>query len=131
DVRPHRDVLALPALRDQLLSQELFGVHLHHDLRVEVLSKVEIQVGVCVPSETVKTCVAASPIGIDGPAEWHPRDLGNAIDDRLRPDLVEGDTAEFRRVEGAYRCALLEQWDAEASVTFRLGQPEVVPAHGH
>ena len=53
DVGAHRDVLARPARRGQLLAHQLRRVDLDHDLGVEVVPGVQVQVGVRVPGEAV------------------------------------------------------------------------------
>jgi hypothetical protein len=107
-VGPHRDVLVLPALGSELLPQQLGSVDLDHDLGVEVLAVVEVEVGMGLASEAVDTLVLTSAVWIDRPAERDVRRFGDAIDDRLGAHLVERHALELRRVEGPHHRALLE-----------------------
>ena len=86
----------------ELAAQQLGRVDLHDDLRVEVLARVEVQVRVGVAREAVDAGVRASAVRVDRPSEGHPRGLGDAIDDRSRPDLVERDA---RGTPACRRCA--------------------------
>src|SRR5438094_4513888 len=73
--------------------------------------------------------MAATSVRIDRPAERDPGDLGHAIDDGLRPDLVERDPTELRGVERSDHGALLEELRRQLGFAVEHRQPEVVPAH--
>ncbi len=62
-----------PSLTDgwRALRQYLTHVHLHDDLRVEVVAGVEVEVGVGVAGEARAIGMAASPVRLTGPAERH------------------------------------------------------------
>ncbi len=91
-----------PLRRGQLPAQQLRGVDLHHDLGVEVVPGVEVEIGVRVAGEAVTAGMAAAPVGVDGPLERHLRCRRDPADDRLRLDLVERHAGEAGGVEGAY-----------------------------
>ena len=57
----------------------------------------------------VGTCMLATSVGVDRPAEGHPGGRRDPVDDGLGLDLVEGHAAEARRVEGAGHRAPVEQ----------------------
>src|SRR5262249_38279449 len=86
-----------------------------------------------VTRRTIGTSMGASSVGIDGPFERHARDLGDLVDDRLRPDLVERDAAELGRVELPHDGTLLEHRNGDAAVGWAIGRDlgdgEVVPTH--
>ena len=85
----------------QLAAQHLGRVDLDHDLRVEVVPGVQVEVGVSVAGEAVHACVTAPAIRIDRPAERDPRGRRHLADQAARVDLMERDAAEARRIEGA------------------------------
>ncbi len=99
DVRPHGDVLAAPAPRAQLAAEQVGGVHLDDDLRVESGARVEVQVAVRLAGEAVDAGVGAAAVRIHRPGERHARGAGHAVDDGAGPHLVEGDAAELGGVE--------------------------------
>ena len=101
-VGPHRDVLALPRRPRELDAQHLGHVDLDHDLLLEVAASVEVQVGVGWAGEAVKAGMAASAVGVDRPAEGHPRALGDAVERGLGADLVEAGVERLGGVEVAH-----------------------------
>src|SRR5439155_26568652 len=73
-----------------LLAENIGGVGLHDDSRLEVTSCVVPQVLVGAAREAIDAGVLAAAIGVDAPAEAEPRRV-RTIDDRLALDLFEGD----------------------------------------
>ena len=51
--------------------------------------RVEVEIPVRRPREAVHAGVGAAAVGVDRPAERHHRALGDAVEDRPRPHLVE------------------------------------------
>src|SRR5205814_2127248 len=82
-----------------------------------------------VTPEAINTLMTASSVRIDGPAEGDARDLGDAVDDRLGADLVEGDALELRGVEAADDGALIEEGEGNPVPRCRIDELEVVPPH--
>ncbi len=71
--------------------------------------------------------MGAAAVGVDGPAERHPRALGHSVDRRPRVDLVEADAERLRCVESAH-------YRIVASRQARLPPPslfQATPAHEH
>ena len=108
-VGAHGDVLALPLAGVQLLADQVRGVDLDHDLGVEVMPGVQVQVGVRVAGEAIDACMATATIGINSPAERDPRGVGHPVDHAARVHFEEGHAAEARRVERPGDGAALEQ----------------------
>ena len=88
-VGAHGDVVATPVRRAQLGAHAVHGVHLHHQLAVEVLADVEPQVLVRRSGEAVRTGVTAPAVGVDGEAERHLRCGRHLVDDTPRVDVEE------------------------------------------
>ena len=84
-----------------LLAQHAPDVDLDHDLGVEVVTGVEIQVGVGVPGEAVDAAVGAAAVRVDRPAERHRRIPGHLVQRRSAVHLVEGHAGELRGPDGA------------------------------
>ena len=64
--------------------------------------RVEVEVGVRVPSEAVGAGVTAAPVRVDGPVERHRGGAGHVVQGGLRVDLVEGHSGELGRRDGAH-----------------------------
>jgi len=102
----HCDVLAFPAPRAKLRSQQLGRVDLDHYLGFEVPAGVHVHIRVRYARKAVSARMRAASVGIDRPVE---REVGpgDVIDDRLGLDLDELDAPEVRGIESA--AAKLEQ----------------------
>ena len=82
---PERHRLVGPRRPAQLPGQHVGDVDLDNDLAVEVVARVQIEVGVRVAGEAVDTAVTAAAIRIDRPVEgqraafgtWLSADLAN------------------------------------------------------
>ena len=108
-VGAHGDVLALPLARAELLADQGRGVDLDHDLGVEVMPGVQVQVGMRVAGEAVNTRMATSTIGINSPAERDAGGVGHPVDHAAGVHLEERHAAEARGVERPGDGAALEQ----------------------
>ncbi len=73
-VGAHGDVLALPAGGAELPGEDLDGVDLHDDLAVEVVARVQVEVGVAVAGEAVVAddAVGDEVAGAGGDVEQRP-----------------------------------------------------------
>ena len=80
--------------------QQLRGVDLDDDLRLEVLARIHIEERVSRASEAEDASMAASPVGVDRVVERQVV-AGDVVDDRLGLDLDELDAPEVRGIEGA------------------------------
>ena len=96
-VGAQRDVLTPPRRPEHLAPQDLGDVDLDHDLGVEVVPGVELQVAVGAPGEAVDTAVGAAAVRVDRPVERDLGHRGHPVQRRTRGDLVEGDAGELRR----------------------------------
>ena len=94
-VRPHRDVLAVPARPRELGREPLDRVHLDDDAPLEVVGAVQSEVLVGRPREAVRAGVATAPVGVDRVTERHARGARHLADDRPRPDVQVLDLAQF------------------------------------
>jgi hypothetical protein len=132
DVGAHGDVLVLPGRFGQLATEDRADVGLHHDLRVEVMPRVEVEVLVRLTGEAVDTRHAAAAIRVDRPAERHPRRVRNLVQRRPAGDLVEGDALKFRGVERAGHSPSGEQrhGGAGGDSEWLVVEEQVVPPHG-
>ena len=101
-VGAERDVLARPSGTRKLAGEHLRRVDLDDDLALEVAPGVEVQIAVRRPREAVDAGVGAAAVGVHRPAERHRRALGDAIEHRARPHLVEAHVERLRRVEGPH-----------------------------
>ncbi len=128
DVRPHGDVLAPPVPGGQLALEQLGGVGLDDDLRVEPDACVQVQIAVGLAGEAVHAGVRAAPVGVHRPFERHPRGPGHPVQDRTGPDLVEGDAPEFGGVERARGHRV--RGEERAVPGRRVLLDQIVPAHG-
>ena len=81
-VGAERDVLVLPRRLEQLGPGPLGRVDLDDDLALEVTAGVEVEVGVGGAGEAVNARMSATPVGVDRPAERHPRRLRHLVQDR-------------------------------------------------
>src|SRR5690606_2433038 len=100
DIGAHRYVVAVPAARGELPAQQLGRVDLHHDLAVDAVTGVEVQVAVRRAGEAVHAGVRAAPVRVDRPLQGQAGGRRHPVEERAGPDLVDGDAAERRRVEG-------------------------------
>src|SRR6266702_4623090 len=92
----------------------------------------EVQVGVGLAGKAVDARVAAATVGIDRPAERHPRRVRHLVDDRPRLYLEEGHAAEGGGIEGAGHGPALEQRGRRRLATAVGGSvvgPKLIPAH--
>src|SRR4029450_13018588 len=80
----------------QLPCQHVGDVDLDDDLAVEVVTGVQIKVGVSVSRKAVDTAVTAAPVGVDGPVERESGSAGYPVQRRPSQDLVESDARELR-----------------------------------
>ncbi len=119
-----------PARFRELAPQHLGHIHLHDDLVVEVLARVEFEVGVRVAGEAVDAGVAAAAIGIDGPAERHGALARNMVERRLGEHLMKRDARELGRAHGAHEVAQLEPGRA-GSPPGRCSVPGPATAFSH
>ncbi len=58
---------------------------------------------VCVARDAIAAGMAASPVGVDRPAERHRRALGHPVEHRFRLDLVEAHVHRLGSLEAAHR----------------------------
>ena len=120
----------VPGRPRQLALQHLADVGLHHDLRVEVVPGVEVEVLVRLAREAVDAGVAAAPVRVDRPSERHARRFGNAVQRRSGGDLVEGDPAELGGVESSrHRPAWQQRRRPARRGAVVVGEPKRVPPH--
>jgi hypothetical protein len=89
--------LMRPGRPPQLPCQDVADVDLDNDLPVEVLTCVEIEVGMGVPGEAVNAAMATTSIGVDRPVERKACRLRHRIQRRLRQYLMESDASKLRR----------------------------------
>src|SRR5581483_12086687 len=73
----------------------LDGVDLHHDAPFEVVAGVEVELLVRGTGETKAACMAATPVGVDRPAERDPGLRGYSVDHPLGSDLEELEAPEL------------------------------------
>ena len=91
-----------PAQRgSELAAEPLDRVHLDDDPALEVLAGVHTQELVGRPREAVRAGVGAATVGVDREAKRHPRRLGHAVHDPLRPDVEVLDVVQVPAIAPA------------------------------
>ena len=80
------------------------------------------------PVEAVDAGVPAAPVGVHGPAEGHRRVARDAVQRRLRLDLVERHSGELRHAYGAQEAAQTRKGQLGADAVVQDLLP--APSHG-
>ena len=127
-VRPHRHVLVRPRRARQLGPQHLGHVDLDDDLLLEVPPRVHVEVRVGRTGEAVHAGMAAAPVRVDRPPERHRGLRRDAVERRLRANLVEARLQRLGRVEVADDRRLLVARQRGPSL---LVDGQVRPAHAN
>ncbi len=134
-VRPERDGLVPPGSVTQLLLERLDHVHLDDDLRVEVPSGVEVEVGVRAPpgeaivaDHTVGDEVTGSSGDIDQVVLAFQRLDGDHSEVRNGLDSPSGDIADIRGIESGSAEAHQPVVRREMRALARLSIGDVLPS---